>query len=44
VRRYAADELVFDGRGHLVMLEAGWESRALQVLDWAGTVSVDGRR
>jgi len=36
VRRYDADELVFDGRGHLVMLEDGWESRALQVLDWAG--------
>jgi pimeloyl-ACP methyl ester carboxylesterase len=43
VHRYAADELVFDGRGHLVMLEAGWESRALQVLDWAGTVGVDRR-
>lgn len=36
VRRYDADELVFDGRGHLVMLEDGWESRARQVLDWAG--------
>jgi pimeloyl-ACP methyl ester carboxylesterase len=43
VRRYAADELVFDGRGHLVMLEDGCESRALQVLDWAGTVERHGR-
>lgn len=36
VRRYQADEIVFDGRGHQIMLEDGWESRARQVLDWAG--------
>jgi pimeloyl-ACP methyl ester carboxylesterase len=36
VRRYDADEIVFDARGHLVMLEDGWRARALQVLDWAG--------
>jgi pimeloyl-ACP methyl ester carboxylesterase len=38
VRRYDADEIVFDARGHLVMLEDGWEARALQVLGWAGGV------
>lgn len=36
VRRYGADEVVFDGRGHLVMLEEGWQARAVQVLEWAG--------
>ena len=36
VRRYGVDELVFEGRGHLVMLEEGWRSRALQVLGWTG--------
>jgi non-heme chloroperoxidase len=35
VRRYRAEEIVFDGRGHLVMLEDGWESRARRVLGWA---------
>jgi pimeloyl-ACP methyl ester carboxylesterase len=48
VRRYDADELVFDARGHLVMLEDGWEARALQVLGWAdgaiGTTIGGGRR
>ena len=44
VRRYDAEGVVFAGRGHLVMLEDGWESRALQVFDWAGSVTVGGRR
>lgn len=35
VRRYHAQEVVFDDRGHLVMIEDGWESRSVQVLDWA---------
>ena len=35
VRRYGADELIFEERGHLVMFEEGWRSRAKQVLDWA---------
>lgn len=36
VRRYGAEDLVFEGRGHLIMLEDGWESRAVRVLGWAG--------
>ncbi len=35
VRRYRAEQVVFDGRGHLIMIEDGWESRALQTLEWA---------
>jgi pimeloyl-ACP methyl ester carboxylesterase len=39
-RRYDADEIVFDARGHLVMLEDGWEARAHQLLGWAGRAIV----
>jgi pimeloyl-ACP methyl ester carboxylesterase len=39
VDRYGARELVFEGRGHLIMLEEGWETRAGLVLDWADEVA-----
>jgi pimeloyl-ACP methyl ester carboxylesterase len=34
-RRYRGEAMTFEGRKHLVMLEDGWESRAIRVLDWA---------
>ena len=39
VGRYGARELVFEGRGHLIMLEEGWRERAGLVLDWADEVA-----
>ena len=39
VGRYGARELVFEGRGHLIMLEDGWRERAGLVLDWADEVA-----
>jgi pimeloyl-ACP methyl ester carboxylesterase len=39
VGRYRAEELVFEGRGHLIMLEDGWRERADLVLDWADRVT-----
>ena len=39
VDRYGAQELVFEGRGHLIMLEEGWRERAGLVLDWADRVT-----
>jgi pimeloyl-ACP methyl ester carboxylesterase len=39
VDRYGAQELVFEGRGHLIMLEDGWRERAGLLLDWADRVT-----
>jgi pimeloyl-ACP methyl ester carboxylesterase len=39
VDRYGAQQLVFEGRGHLIMLEDGWRERAGLVLDWADRVA-----
>ena len=38
VARYAAESMVFPGRGHLITLEEGSEDRAHAVLDWAERV------
>jgi pimeloyl-ACP methyl ester carboxylesterase len=42
VRRYAAQDLVFEGRGHLIMLEDGWRGRAGLVLAWAERAAPPG--